>query len=78
MIFEVAGYFIVQSDAFGSNPVFGQDFVALTETPDEFFGLARLDRGCMDVIGIIVIHNKQVLVAACRRGGVASRKISCK
>ena len=69
MIFEVAGYFIVQSDTFGSDPVFGQDFVAVTETPDQFFGLARLDGGCMDVIGIIVIHDKQVFVSTCRWHG---------
>ena len=77
MILEVSRYFIVQSDTFGSDPVFGQDFVAVTETPDEFFRLARLDGGCVDVIGIIVIHGKQVFVSTCRCGGVASGEIGC-
>ena len=77
MIFEVAGYFIVQSDTFGSDPVFGQDFLAVTDSPDEFFGLARLDGGRVDVIGIIIIHDKQVFVSTCRCGGVASGKIGC-
>ena len=63
MVLEVPGDFFVQSDTLGSDPVFGEYRVAVLESPDEFFRFSGFDRGCVDVIGIIVIHDKQVSVS---------------
>ena len=37
MILEVPGDFVVQPDALGSDPVFGEYRVAVLESSDEFF-----------------------------------------
>ena len=58
MVLEVFGNLIVQPNAFGSETVFGEGFVAFAKAPDEFLRFAGLYRGRVDIIGIIVVHHK--------------------
>ena len=55
--------------------MFGEDFVALAEPSDQFLSFPGFDRCCMDVVGIIIIHYKEVLVPPGRGDGVSPRKI---
>ena len=63
VLFEVRGDLIVQANGSRPETVSGEGQVAFREAPDQLFGLLRLDGGGMDVIGVIIIHDKEVFVS---------------
>ena len=63
---EVSGDFIVKTDEGGSKFTIIEFLVSLFECTDVLFGFAGADGFGCDVIGIVVVNNKHIFVAADR------------
>ena len=69
------GDFVVHFEKFGNETLLEELIVAGVERCDQCTGFPILDGESHDVIGVVVIENEKILVAAGRFNGVASRKI---
>ena len=73
MFDHIAGDFIIESNHFSGESIVGEYSVAGFECSNKVTGSSGLDGDCVDIIAIVIEHDKDVFVSPCGGNWVSAR-----